>query len=101
MRSLDRETQQSSLLWLLLLATRGLQSLAATLHSAGLPRAAARGGVVVVVGLLSLNTILFYDPHLVERRTDYFAMDHNRGLAIPFVANTLFGPRLTGFDRPT
>src|SRR5262249_21276564 len=31
----------------------------------------------------------------------YFAMDHNRGVAVPFVENTFFGPRLVGFDAPT
>src|SRR5207249_3697804 len=44
--------------WLILLATRGLQSLAVTLRSFGLPPLPARGGVAVVVGLLSLNTFL-------------------------------------------
>jgi hypothetical protein len=87
--------------WLILLATRGLLGVAATLRAAGLPTASARGGVLIVVGLLSLNTVLFYVPHVIERRTNYFAMNNNRGVAIPFVANTLFGPRLTGFDRPT
>jgi len=87
--------------WLLLLATRGLQSLAVTLRALGVPPLPARGGVAIVVGLLSLNTVLFYDPHLVERRTDYFAIDDNRGVRIPFITNTLFGPMLTGFDRRT
>ncbi|MBV9583241.1 MAG: glycosyltransferase family 39 protein [Chloroflexi bacterium] len=87
--------------WLLLLAARGVQSLIITLQDWRLPRVAAYSGVLGVVGLLSLSTVFFYDPHLVERRTDYFAMDNNRGIAIPFMQNTLFGPRLTGFDGPT
>ncbi|MBV9325036.1 MAG: glycosyltransferase family 39 protein [Chloroflexi bacterium] len=87
--------------WVLLLASRGVQGLIACLQDLRLPRSAAYGGVLVVLGLLSLSTLLFYDPHLVERRTDYFAMDNNRGVAVPFVTNTLFGPRLTGFDGPT
>jgi hypothetical protein len=87
--------------WILLLAARGVQSLVATLQDLRLPEFAAYGGVLGVLGLLSLSTLLFYDPHLVERRTDYFAMDNNRGVSVPFVENTLFGPRLTGFDGPT
>jgi hypothetical protein len=87
--------------WLLLLATRGIQSLVASLRGFGLPSFAAYGGVIAVVSLLSFNTLLFYDPHLVERRMDYVAMDNNRGVSIPFVENTLFGPRLSGFNGPT
>jgi hypothetical protein len=87
--------------WLVLLATRGLQATASTLRAWGLPAVPANAGIAAVVGVLSLNTLFFYDPHLVERRTDYFAMDNNRGVTLPFVENTLFGPRLTGFDGPT
>jgi hypothetical protein len=87
--------------WILLLAARGLQAIAATLRGWGVSVGAARAGVVGVVVLLSLSTFLFYDPHLVERRTDYFAMDRNRGVTLPFVENTFFGPRLTGFEEPS
>jgi hypothetical protein len=87
--------------WILLLAARGVQSLVLALQDLRLPRSAAWSGVLAVLGLLSLSTLLFYDPHLVERRTDYFAMDNNRGVSIPFLDNTLFGPKLTGFDGPT
>jgi 4-amino-4-deoxy-L-arabinose transferase-like glycosyltransferase len=86
---------------IVLLAVRGLQVLTETLRAGGLPSASARAAVVGVVVLLSLNTLFFYDPHLVARRTDYFAMDRNRGVALPFVENTLFGPRLTGFTGPS
>jgi hypothetical protein len=87
--------------FILLLAARGVDSLVSTCHSLGVPRVAAQCGVLAVVGLLTFNTVLFYYPHLVERRTDYFAIDHNWGVSIPFVTTSLLGPRLTGFDGPT
>jgi hypothetical protein len=56
--------------------------------------------VVAVVGLLSLNTVLFYLPHAVARRVNFTDLPGGEQIALPFVQVGLFGPRLTGIPEP-
>jgi hypothetical protein len=72
--------------WLLLLAGRGAQVLAQNARS--------WAAVVVVLGLLSLNTLFFYLPHEVQRRTDFSGLPAGRRINLTFVQTGLFGPQL-------
>ncbi|HEY2593019.1 MAG TPA: hypothetical protein VGK33_03875, partial [Chloroflexota bacterium] len=74
--------------WLLLLAARGVQVLA------GL--AAAWLVPIVLVGALTLNTVLFYTPAELERRTDMSGVSGVRSFSIGFAQTSLLGPRLEG-----
>jgi 4-amino-4-deoxy-L-arabinose transferase-like glycosyltransferase len=74
--------------WLLLLAGRGAQVLAQLAKS--------RAAVGVLLGLLSLNTVFFYLPAELQRRTDFSAMIGPRRQVLDFVQTSLFGPRLVG-----
>ncbi|HEV7664244.1 MAG TPA: glycosyltransferase family 39 protein [Chloroflexota bacterium] len=74
--------------WLLLLAGRGAQVLAQL--------AASRLAVAVVLGLLSLNTVLLYDPLTVQRRADLSGMPGGRKVNLAFVQTGLLGPHLDG-----
>ncbi|MCA1644681.1 MAG: hypothetical protein LC797_04135 [Chloroflexi bacterium] len=78
--------------WLLLLAGRGAQVLAQLARS--------RLAVGVVLGALTLNTVLFYIPTQVQRRTDYSSIAANRRVRLDFVQTSLFGPRLVGVPDP-
>ncbi len=87
--------------WLLLLAARGLEAAAATLQRvAGLSRSAARVGVLVMVGALTLNTVGFYLPRQVERRTDFTDIPYNERARLPFVHTGLFGPHVDVSPTP-
>jgi hypothetical protein len=74
--------------WLLLLAARGVQVLA------GL--AASRIVPLVLLGLLSLNTMVFYTPAELERRTDMSGVSGVRSVDLQFVQPSLLGPRIVG-----
>ena len=74
--------------WLLLLAGRGAQVLANMAHS--------RAAVGLVLGVLSLNTVFFYIPAEIQRRTDFSAIVGGRRVSLDFVQTSLFGPRLVG-----
>jgi hypothetical protein len=79
--------------WLLLLAGRGAQRLAQV--------AGSRAAVGVVLGVLSLNTVLFYLPAEVARRTDFSAFPDARPISLAFVRVGLFGPRLENVPTPS
>jgi hypothetical protein len=49
--------------------------------------------VLVVVGCLTLNTLGFYLPRQVERRSDFTDIPYNERARLPFVETSLFGPR--------
>jgi hypothetical protein len=74
--------------WLLLLAARGMQVLAAL--------AASRLVPIVLVGALTLNTVLFYTPAELERRTDLSGVSGVRSVDIGFAQTSLLGPRIEG-----
>jgi hypothetical protein len=74
--------------WLLLLGGRGVQVLAELARS--------RAAAAVVLGLLSLNTVLFYLPSEIQRRTDFSALPGQRKVTLGFVHNSVFGPQLVG-----
>jgi hypothetical protein len=74
--------------WLLLLAGRGAQVLAQL--------AGSRVAVAALLGLLSLNTLLFYTPLEVARRQDLGGMPLGRRVNLGFVRAGVFGPRLEG-----
>jgi hypothetical protein len=78
--------------WLLLLAGRGAQVLAEL----------ARSRVVVagLLGLLSLNTVLFYMPVEVQRRADVSGMPGGRKVHLAFVQTGILGPHLDGLPSP-
>ncbi len=78
--------------WLLLLAGRGAQVLARL--------AGSRAAAGVVLGVLSLNTLLFYLPSEVQRRTNFSAMPGERKVTLGFVQNSVFGPQLVGLPNP-
>jgi hypothetical protein len=78
--------------WLLLLAGRGVQMLAHLARS--------RLAAVVVVGLLSLNTVGFYLPRELDRRADFSALPFDRKVTLDFVRNGAFGPHLAGIQSP-
>jgi hypothetical protein len=78
--------------WLLLLLARGTQVLAQVARS--------RLAAGVLLGLLSLNTVLFYLPHEIERRADFSGLPDARPLRLSFVRSTPLGPRLEGVPSP-
>ena len=78
--------------WLLLLAGRGVQTLFELTRSRVAP--------TFVVGLLSLNTLLFYTPAEIARRDDLSGQAGGTKAQLPFVQTTLSGLRLRGLpDR--
>jgi hypothetical protein len=79
--------------WLLLLAGRGAQRLAHVARS--------RAAVGVLLGALSLNTLLFYLPAELTRRADYSALPDARHINLAFVRVGLFGPRLDNVPTPS
>jgi hypothetical protein len=82
-----------------LLAARGLQDCVGTLIGLGMRLRAARIGAGVVVAALCAWTFGYYLPHAIERRMD-FGATNGRPMVMPFVENTLAGPRLTGVEPP-
>jgi hypothetical protein len=78
--------------WLLLLAGRGAQILAELARS--------RLVVVGLLGLLSLNTVLFYVPLEIERRADFSGMPGGRTVSLDFVHTGIFGPHLDDLPSP-
>jgi len=74
--------------WLLLLAGRGVQTLAEV--------AGSRITSALIVGVLTLNTLLFYTPAELQRRTDLSGMPGGVRVSLGFVQSTLFGPQLSG-----
>ena len=87
--------------WFLLLAARGLQTGVQSVRSLGISPVAARLGALGVLGCLTIYALTFYYPHLLDRRADFAALSGDKRYDYPFVEQTLMGPRLTGFDRPT
>ena len=79
--------------WLLLLGARGLQVLAEVAASRTIP--------VVLAGLLTLNTVLFYTPAELDRRTDFSGIFNVPTLSLGFVQPSLRGPRLVGVPSNT
>jgi hypothetical protein len=79
--------------WLLLLAGRGAQVVAHVARS--------RLAVGVVLGLLSLNSVLFYLPAELQRRTDLSGMPGGRTVNLGFVQTSLLGPNVTGVPTPS
>ena len=78
--------------WLLLLAARGVQLLAHLARS--------RIAALVVVGVLMLNTVLFYLPAEVQRRADLSGLPGSAPINLTFVQSSLSGPRLVGVTAP-
>ena len=78
--------------WLLLLAGRGAQVLA---HLTG-----SRAAVVALLGLLSLNTLLFYVPTQAERRSEFAGLPDGRRATLGFVRPSLLGPQLINVPTP-
>ncbi|MBV9581293.1 MAG: hypothetical protein JO057_22150 [Chloroflexi bacterium] len=74
--------------WLLLLGARGLQVLAQVASS----RAIAVGLAMV----LTLNTVLFYTPAELDRRTDFSGIAEGQTLNLSFVRSSVLGPQLEG-----
>ena len=74
--------------WLLLLAARGAQVLSRLARS--------RLAVMLVLAALSVNTLVFYLPAEIERRTNFSALPGARELTLGFVQSTILGPQLTG-----
>ena len=74
--------------WLLLLAARGAQVLA------GL--AASRLVPLALLGVLTLNTVMFYTQAELERRTDMSGVSGVRSVNLGFVQSSLLGPRIVG-----
>ena len=79
--------------WLLLLAGRGVQILARVARS--------RVAGMAVLGLLTLNTLLFYLPSELQRRADLSGLPGGVRLSLSFVQSSLVGPRLTGLPTPS
>jgi hypothetical protein len=78
--------------WLLLLAGRGVQTLAQVARS--------RIAALIVVGLLMLNTLLFYLPAGLQRRADLSGLPGGSRLELTFVQSSLLGPQLVGVPAP-
>ena len=76
--------------WLLLLAARGFQLLGALARTWAAP--------ALILGALSLNTVLFYTPAELQRRADLSGMPGSGKLSLAFVDASPFGPRLDGVD---
>jgi hypothetical protein len=74
--------------WLLLLAGRAVQILARLARS--------RLAAIAVVGLLMLNTLLFYLPAELQRRADLSGLPGGSRVNLTFVQSSLFGPKLVG-----
>jgi hypothetical protein len=74
--------------WVLLLAGRGVQTLAKV--------ACSRPAATAVVLVLMLNSVFFYVPAELERRTDMSGLPDGVPLTVGFVRPTLFGPQLSG-----
>jgi hypothetical protein len=74
--------------WLLLLGARGVQGLAAVAGSWVV------AGVLVTV--LTLNTVLFYTPAELDRRTDLSGAAGGLPLSLGFVRTSLVGPQISG-----
>jgi hypothetical protein len=74
--------------WLLLLGGRGIVVLAEVARS--------WVAAVVVVGVLTLNTFLFYLPAELDRRQDMSGLPGATPLLVDFVQPSLFGPQLVG-----
>jgi len=74
--------------WLLLLGARGVQVLAQL--------AASRAIAVALVAALTLNTVFFYTPAELDRRTDLSAILGEPTLDLSFVRPSLLGPQLSG-----
>jgi hypothetical protein len=78
--------------WLLLLAGRGVQTLAQLARS--------RLAAAVVVLVLMLNTLLSYVPSELQRRVDLSGLPGGAPLQLTFVQSSLLGPRLEGVPTP-
>lgn len=74
--------------WLLLLGARGLQVLAHASRSYVAPAA--------LLGVLTLNTALFYTPAELDRRTNMTGLPGGVRLSLGFVEQTPLGPKLSG-----
>jgi hypothetical protein len=74
--------------WLLLLGGRGVQTIAQLCRSRAIP--------AVIVGALTLNTVLFYTPAELARRTDLSGLPSGVKLLVGFVQSSPTGPKLTG-----
>jgi hypothetical protein len=74
--------------WLLLLGARGVQVLAELAGSWWI--------AALLVVALTLNTVLFYTPASLERRTDFSGISGVQPLSLEFVRTSLSGPRLVG-----
>jgi hypothetical protein len=74
--------------WLLLLGARGLQVLAEVARSGAI--------AVALVAALTLNTVFFYTPAELDRRTDLSPIVGVPALSLGFVRTTLAGPQLVG-----
>jgi hypothetical protein len=74
--------------WLLLLGARGVQVLAQV--------ASSRVAAVVLVAALTLNTVFFYTPAELDRRTDLSGIVGQSTLDLSFVRTSLLGPQLAG-----
>jgi hypothetical protein len=87
--------------WLLLLAARGLDAAVATVRRVTtLSAPLAWVGMLVVLGVLTLNTVGFYLPRQVARRTDFTDIPYTERARLPFVTTGLFGPRVNVSPTP-
>jgi hypothetical protein len=77
--------------WLLLMAGRGIQLLIAL--------AGNRAAGALIVGVLCLNTLLFYTPTELQRRVDLSGLPGGVRISLGFVESTLLGPRLLGLPN--
>jgi hypothetical protein len=77
--------------WLLLLAGRGVQVLADVCGSRAAP--------ALLVGALTLNTLFFYTPAELQRRTDMSGLPGGVKLVLSFVTPSASGPRLENLPR--
>jgi hypothetical protein len=79
--------------WLLLLAARGVQLLARVARS--------RCAAALIIGLLTLNTVFFYLPRELERRTDLSGQAGGGKISLDFVQPSLLGPKLEAVPAPS
>lgn len=79
--------------WMLPLAARGLLAAAAAARDVGARATSVRVGLLVLVGVLCLNTALYYLPRQVERRVAFKDLPYRRRADVPFVATSASGPR--------
>ena len=54
-----------------------------------------------MLGVLSLNTLLFYLPSEIQRRADFSAMPGQRKIALAFVHPGVFGAELVALPAPS